>query len=334
MQQMKKRLTESANTVALRGLMIGLAAVVVLSVSGYGTVIYIQLMSKVFPSGPLLMACYMGAGANVLLMLILLVGKFVWFRPGAHEIASWIVTGVELLVAIMNMILAYQLANGHALSSVVAAWYYLAPISPVFSMVGAIVLIMTSTELRKKHHALEIEERKERAEREFELAMHEAEMEVNYQYLGFVKTNLVEELNAPDRQIEMKNHASVLVTRVLSGISGLSSVPRLSREAAQLPAPGQRGSAFPAPAASPALSSEPASVTGELVADVDASWLARVNERIEQERRARLAQQQAARARVEQQLSGEGDALAQWESLYGGGAGSQEGGDGYLSKKG
>ncbi len=45
-------------------------------------------------------------------------------------------------------------------------------------MVGAIVLIMTSSELRKKHHALEIEEQKERAEREFELSMHEAEMEV------------------------------------------------------------------------------------------------------------------------------------------------------------
>src|SRR5205085_10103347 len=87
MQQTRKRFTESANTSALRGLMIGLAALVVLSVSGYGTVIYIQLMGKVFPSGPLLMACYMGAAANVLLMLILLVGKFVWFRTGAHEVA-------------------------------------------------------------------------------------------------------------------------------------------------------------------------------------------------------------------------------------------------------
>ncbi len=50
-----------------------------------------------------------------------------------------------------------------------------------------------------------------------------------HQYLGFVKNNLVDELNAPERQIEMKNHASVLVAQVLSGISGLSSVPRLSR---------------------------------------------------------------------------------------------------------
>src|SRR5436305_11802781 len=157
MHEMRSRIMESANTKAARGLMIGLAALVVLSVSGYGTVIYIQLMGKVFPSGPLLMACYMGAAANVLLMLILLVGKFVWFRPGAHEVASWIVTGVELLVAIMNMILAYQLASGNQPTGFVAAWYYIAPISPVFSMVGAIVWIMTSSELGKKHHALENE---------------------------------------------------------------------------------------------------------------------------------------------------------------------------------
>src|SRR6202140_3938751 len=266
MQQMRNRIMESANTKAARGLMIGLAALVVLSVSGYGTVIYIQLMSKVFPSGPLQLACYMGAAANLILMLVLLVGKFVWFRPGAHEVASWIVTGVELLVVILNMILSYQLASGQPLQSFMATWYYFAPVSPVFSMVGAIVLIMTSYELRKKHHELEIEERKDRAETEFGMAMHQAEMEVKTQYLGFVKNNLVEELNAPERQVEMKTHASVLVTQVLSGISGLSSMPRLSR--------GSQ-SALPAPR------------DVELETDTDDEWLARVNARVEQERAAR-----------------------------------------------
>src|SRR5690348_4271175 len=92
-----KGLPEGANIQAVRTLMIGLAALVVLAVSGYGTVIYIQLMSKVFPTGPLLIACYIGAAANFLLMLVLLVGKFAWFRPGAHELTSWLVTGIELV---------------------------------------------------------------------------------------------------------------------------------------------------------------------------------------------------------------------------------------------
>jgi len=124
MQQMRKRFVEGENVKAMRALMIGLAALVVLSVSGYGTVIYIQLMGKVFPTGPLQIACYMGAAANLVLMVVLLVGKFVWFRPGAHEIASWMVTAVELLVVILNMILSYQLASGQPLQSLMAAWYW------------------------------------------------------------------------------------------------------------------------------------------------------------------------------------------------------------------
>src|SRR5947207_14756306 len=177
-----KRFPEGANVKALRSLMIGLAALVVLAVSGYGTVIYIQLMGKVFPTGPLLIACYIGAAANFLLMLVLLVGKFAWFRPGAHELASWIVTGVELLVTILNMMLAFQLASGQPLVSLMAAWYYLAPVSPVFSMVGAIALIMTSTELRTKHRAMELQEQKDQPQREFDVARQPAEVAVKHEY--------------------------------------------------------------------------------------------------------------------------------------------------------
>ena len=49
--KMRPVFTEGSNTKALRGLMIGLAALVVLAVSAYGTVIYIQLMGKVFLLG-------------------------------------------------------------------------------------------------------------------------------------------------------------------------------------------------------------------------------------------------------------------------------------------
>ena len=276
-----KFLAEGANVKALRTLMIGLAALVVLAVSGYGTVIYIQLMGKVFPTGPLLIACYIGAAANFLLMLVLLVGKFAWFRPGAHEVASWIVTGVELGVTILNMMLAFQLASGQALTSVMAAWYYLAPVSPVFSMVGAIALIMTSTELRTKHRAMELEEQKDQAEREFALAMHQAEMEVKHKYVGFIKAKLQAELNAPERHVEMADHAALLVSDVLSGISGVQSVPRL------------KGPEHTVSALSPGRLSEDGEMEGE------ERWLAQVNERIEAERQRRLAREAAMRQEVE-----------------------------------
>src|SRR5258708_23407363 len=184
---------ESANAKAWRGLLIALAAIVVLSVSGYGTVIYIQLMGRVFPSGPVRLACYMGAAANFLLMVVLLVGKFVWFRPGAHEVTSWLVTGVELLVAVLNMMLAFQLASG-PVTGFMAAWSYLAPVSPIFSMCGAIALIMTSTEMRRRHKAIEIEEEKEQSERVLYLAMHLAQITTRSHYLQFVSKKLTKGL--------------------------------------------------------------------------------------------------------------------------------------------
>ncbi len=282
--KMRPVFTEGSNTKAVRGLMIALAAMVVLAVSAYGTVIYVQLMGKVFPDGPLLIACYMGAAANVLLMVVLLVGKFVWFRPGAHEVASWLVTGVELLVSILNMMLAFELASGQKLASLMQAWYYMAPVSPIFSMVGAIVLIMTSTELRTKHREMELQESKDQANRKFELAMHEAEMDTKFQYLGYIKTKLQQELNAPERHVEMQDHAAMLVSDVLSGISGIQSVPQL--RSPQLPnertIEQRQASGLPAPAA-------PRSLENTSLDEGDA-WLAQVNSRIEQERKQRLAQ--------------------------------------------
>jgi hypothetical protein len=272
------KITEGQNTKAVRGLMIGLAALVVLSVSGYGTVIYIQLMGKVYPSGgPLLIACYMGAAASFLLMLVLLVGKFTWFRPGAHEVASWIVTGVELLVAILNMMLAYQLASGQHPENLMQAWYQLAPVSPVFSMVGAIALIMTSTELRKRHKQQEMQDEAELAEHELEIAMHHANLGVRRQYLEFVKAQLGQELNAPQRQAEIAHHASRLVTNVLTEMSGLPALQ--APNAPQLSAPRvvNAGQELPSGALPSSFSQ-----TGEL--NQDDYWFDRVNQRLAQAR--------------------------------------------------
>jgi len=280
--RLRKAFEESANVTAIRGLMIGLAALVVLVVSGFGTVVYIQLMGKVFPSGPLAIACYLGAAANFLLMIVLLVGKFTWFRPGGHEVTSWIVTATELLVAILNLMLAFQLGNGGHLSSFMQAWEDLAPISPVFSMVGATALIMTSTELRKRHRDLELQDKKDKAERDLELAFHGAEIEVKYKYLGIIQNKLELELNRPERDLEIADHASMMVSQVLSDLSGMQSVPRLS-------------SGTPPSLPAPAVTGELAS-TDDLAPEIDEAWVQQVNARIEQERMRRLSADGASAA--------------------------------------
>jgi hypothetical protein len=297
--RVRTALRESSNTRAVRGLMIGLAAAVVLVVSGFGTVIYIQLMGKIFPSGPLAIACYLGAAANFLLMIVLLVGKFVWFRPGWHELTSWLVTGSELLVAVFNLMLAYQLGNGAHVAGLLAVWLGLAPISPVFSMVGATLLIMTSVEMRKRHRDLELQEEKEQAERDLELAFHQAEIGVKHQYLDIITEKLTQELSAPERHVEIAAHARVMVSQVLSEISGIQSLP-----------------AAPLPPALPVASVQQASETA-----LDDDWLARVNERIEQERARRAAASApvalARLRRVAEAASARGYGLERLEQMMG-----------------
>ncbi|HJT56423.1 MAG TPA: hypothetical protein VJ761_08010 [Ktedonobacteraceae bacterium] len=256
--RLKTVLRESANLKAVRGLMIGLAAAVVLVVSGFGTVIYVQLMSNVFPTGPLAIACYLGAAANFLLMIVLLVGKFAWFRPGWHELTSWLVTGVEMLIAVLNLLLSFQIGNGQSVTGLMAAWLTLAPMSPVFSMVGATLLIMTSVEMRKRHRDLELQEQKEQAERELELAFHEAEIAVKYKYLTIIQGKLEQELNAPQRHKEIAAHAALMVSQVLSDLSGMQTLS--AGERAELPAPQEDAS------------------------ELDEDWMERANAQIEQER--------------------------------------------------
>ena len=292
--QTTQNFKESANSSAVRKLMMALAALVVLSVSGYGTVIYIQLMTSVFPSGPLQIACYMGAASNFLLMLVLLIGKFVWFRPGAHEVASWLVTVTELVVAILNMMLAFQVANHAQLSSFMAAWQYLAPVSPIFSMIGATALLMTSTEMRRRHKALEIEEEKEHSEQAFTLAMHRAQMDTKGKYLSFVTTGLTQELNAPERQQEMRGHASLLVTQILTEMSGLHS-PAPQLRGPQYPNSQTVGASGPLPTLTNRATGLPVSPDESFIGSVSAFgddadvWLAQVNQRLAQERARRAS---------------------------------------------
>lgn len=103
-------------------------------------------------------------------------------------------------------------------------------------------------------------------------------------------TKLQQELNAPERHVEMQDHAAMLVSDVLSGISGIQSVPQLKspqlpnertieqRHAAGLPAPGS------------ARSLENTSL------DEGDAWLDQINTRIENERKQRLARDGSAAA--------------------------------------
>jgi len=221
-KEVMNKFKETDNAKAVRGLMIGLTALVVIGVSLYSAVIYIQFMDSAYPNNQFRVLAYLGAVANVLLMIVLLVGKFTWFKEGSQTIFSWLITGSEVIICVLNLILSYQLAHGNVVDGPIAVWYQIAPASPVFSMVGALILLMTSSEMKSRHEAMKIQEQQNKAELTFAADMHSAKMEVQNSYLEYLKSALTAAIENEDAQYKIKQDANNMLSSLLSQLSGVA----------------------------------------------------------------------------------------------------------------
>lgn len=207
-----------------RKIVIFLTVGVVLAVSLLSCATYIGLMGNVFPDGLLRWLCYAGALANLLLMVVLLFGKFNWFSPGLHEYASWAVTGVEVAICALNLITAYQLGHG-GVTGVLTYWLAIAPASPVFSMVGAIILIMTSSDMERKHKEMLVKQKMSDAEQALELQQRMAQIKIKSTYVDYVSEGMSKHLRSEAILKVIADHSEQLVLEALSSVSGLSTTP-------------------------------------------------------------------------------------------------------------
>jgi len=264
---MKRKL--SLNQEAIAGLAKVLVAVIIAVVVGYSEVMYLQIMSRAFPDGILKIVAMIGAVGTGLSVLTLLIAKAYWFRPGGQMVAAWIFTGVEVVILLLNVLLSFAL-DGGKVDGYLALWYTLTPSSPLFALVGWVLILHLDQGQQERHADMEMEVEMQRAERQHKIATHEAKMQLRQAFLHSHTTYLQQEVNSPEIQRQLAMGASALAARELSELTGMHIAPRLSSGApVALPAPKE----FDA-----------------LAGDEDA-WLAQVNERVEQERRRRLEQE-------------------------------------------
>jgi hypothetical protein len=268
-----------------------LVALIIVGVVGYAEVMFLQVMSRVFPDGILKIVSMLGAVATGASVLVLLVAKSYWFRPGKQMVFAWGFTGAELVVLVLNVILSFALDGGHLSDSYLSVWYTFMPASPILALLGWILILHLDQAQQDRHAELEIEVEQRQAEREHQRAVHQARMELKGAFLKSHMTYLQEEANSPELQRQIQLGASILAAKELSELTGLHIAPRLSAPAPVVPV-------LPAPALpTRALASAPVpqgGTTGPLdTSEVDEEWLARLNERLEQDRRQRLAQEQA-----------------------------------------
>jgi signal transduction histidine kinase len=261
----------SQNQQAVARIAMVFVALIVVGVVGYAEVMYLQVMSKVFPDGILKIVAMIGAVATGMSVLVLLIAKSYWFRPGTQMVFAWIFTGVEVLVLVLNVLISFALESGGHVDSYLALWYSLMPASPLVALVGWVLIISLDRSQQERHHAMEFEEEVAAAEREHQKQVHRARMQLRDSYLHSHVEYLRQEVDSPEVQEQIRYGASIMAAKELGELAGTHVAPRLQ---------GPRSTEVPKIA-------KRSEASGELL---DSGWLSRANARIEEERRHRLVE--------------------------------------------
>ena len=212
----------NANQKASTGAVKLVAFLIVLGVVIYSEVMFLGIISVLFPDGILRVGATMGAIATGASVLALYWGKSRWFSPGEQLIAAWTFTGVEIAIMILNDILAFSLHNGHV-DGYLALWYQVVPASPVVALVGWVIITYLDRSRRKFHQDLEMSEKREDMERDYTLEAFKAHMKLKTNHLQQVVARLDDALASPHVQAQIDEHAKRMVAGVLTDVSGINA---------------------------------------------------------------------------------------------------------------
>jgi hypothetical protein len=285
---MSKRVIEdSAMNKAAKGFGKLIAIIIILAVAILGDVMYIVEMQKVFPSGLLLMFCYLGAFTSFLAIGYLLLGKSVSFRPGGQMLAAWVVFGMELSIIGLNIILAFNPDH----SGFLGVWSYISPATPVLHMLGVALIYFMDPDLKSKHEAMEMQEKMDTSERSVEFETFNARIALRRRQVEHVSKALEQAVNSPESLAYIQQFGYTLNRELLTELTGMSLLPSSGTPAPGLPAPGSSAGA-PAPrVVSSSLSQE----------SQDEQWRNQVNDRMASERAQRQAEEAARHPKEEQE---------------------------------
>lgn len=216
----------TANQKAVAGLAKFLSALIIVGVVFFCEIMYLSIVSVAFPGGLFRALASFGAMAGGLSVLVLLLGKMYWFPEGGQAIASWAFTGVEMLILVLNVLLAFQLKTGHV-DSYLAMWLTFSPASPVVALVGWVAMWMLDGSTKSRHAQLAQEQKQHTSALTFQASVHDAQMELQHAMLDSHTQYLMEYANSTELQKEIQAAARKLAQANLSVLSGINIVARL-----------------------------------------------------------------------------------------------------------
>lgn len=210
---MSNRLTANQQAVSsgLKWAVMGIVSLVVI----FGDVMFIKLMWNHFPDGLLRIGALGGAVATALSIIVLLLGKSHWFRPGGQLLAAYIFTAVEVTVSILNVLYASGVADG-----IMGYWQMLSPATPFVALVGWTVILQLDKATQERHEDMEMEDDINKSEREFKRMQHDAGMRIRRKALEYNEQYMLEALESPYHQQAIQTGAEKLTIGAIHSLTG------------------------------------------------------------------------------------------------------------------
>lgn len=210
-----------------------IAVAIILIVSAFGDVMYLDLMQSHFPGGLLLVLCYIGAFTSLLAVIYMLVGKSVLFTPGPQMVTAWFVFCFELLLIGLNICLA---VSGDSVGGFLAVWNQIAPATPVANMAGVAILFFLDESQRMKHEDVELAWDMKRATRRHFKATAKARLKLQNKQLSYLITELDRAVSSPESLAAISQTAYEMNLSLLGTLSG----GRTYRNVQALPQPASQ----------------------------------------------------------------------------------------------
>lgn len=166
------------------------AGFIIIAAVIYSEVLFLGIVSGLFPQGALAIGAMIGAVTTGMSVLALCLGKSHWFRPGMQLVIAWIFTGIEVAVLIANDILAYQLHTNAHLDQFTSTWRLFCVATPALSLVGWILLFFFSPERSIMHKRMELEDRQQKGKVDLDTAVHQKAMHFHYRAIDMVGSGM------------------------------------------------------------------------------------------------------------------------------------------------
>lgn len=188
---------------------------IITTVVVFGDVMFVKLMWNHFPDGMLRICALGGAFATAASIIVLLIGKTIWFRPGGQLLWSYGFTALEVIVSILNVLYASGVQDG-----IMAYWELLSPATPFVALSGWILILLLDRATKRKHEDMEMEDDIAESERDFKRMQHEAAMEVRKRTLEYNKQYVLDALESPHHQRAIQAGAEKLAASAIASLTG------------------------------------------------------------------------------------------------------------------